>query len=203
MLPSVSTLLSDSGPSAIAWDIPYRIVNAIQRAALRALAHVGQEVGKVLPAGADSYAAPAIARVIFRVWIFAPSQHAAPGIVFRCAGVPVSYVSGGKLLAAHAPTTKGATAHKGRALVSSNGATVAPGNPVRRLALGVRKTYDCPATVTIADDAFDAGRDWGRLLFSHCASVLCMVVRTAPGTRDARRCSRFKQYTTACTVRQA
>lgn len=72
--------------------------------------------------------------------------------------------------------------------------TVTATNPAGLSIFDVRKTDDKQAAKALIRYVFYMGREWGKLLLSHCAPP-CVVVREALGVASVQRFLRFNQYT--------
>ena len=194
----VSALLALGCPSAIARLVVTVVVNAVYRVLSRwPRPHVGQEVLKLLPALTDSNAAPAVVRVLVAFGVVAALTHSVPGVVF--VGIVAAML--GFVLNSNFALETSATARVANAQVpsiyDSSLAAVALAKPV--FAPGVFKNNQTPNAES--GNVFYVEVKWGRLLLSHCASVLCMVVRAASGVTSTGRCSRFNpHYTPAESV---
>jgi hypothetical protein len=66
----VPLLLVNSRPSAVAWEVPLRSINAVQSASIRSLAHVSQEVFEFKPRLTNCNPNGAVARIS---WVVRPS----------------------------------------------------------------------------------------------------------------------------------
>jgi hypothetical protein len=85
----VGVLLHGRSPSAVAWAVTTRIVNAVKRTSVGARAHVLSEEPGIVPALADVNSSAAIQTKIFIIFVVASSHHALPGFVERMAKHPV------------------------------------------------------------------------------------------------------------------
>ncbi len=79
----VSRLLRGRGPAAIRRFVVAIGIDAVKRHARRLLAHIGKEVGEVLPSRADRDAASAVGREAGVSEIAAPRSHASPRVIRR------------------------------------------------------------------------------------------------------------------------
>lgn len=69
------------GPPAVFGHVTKRIVNPINAVAIRGLAHVGKEIGVVVPTFTDGNASTAVVGIAFFVFIRAPLSHPFPDVV--------------------------------------------------------------------------------------------------------------------------
>lgn len=76
--PTGSLLLKPCGPAAVTGLVAFVVVYAVQGLALWPLAHVGVEVGEVMPAFADLNSPAAIVLVLLVLLAFASLQHGGP-----------------------------------------------------------------------------------------------------------------------------
>ncbi len=79
---AVAILLEGVRPLAIAWRVSLRVIDAVNRVAVRSWSHVGVEVGEVSPAVVHGQSFAAVARKQYGGRIAAALNHARPNAVF-------------------------------------------------------------------------------------------------------------------------
>jgi hypothetical protein len=79
----VSLLRFDVCPAAVFWSVAFSAVNAIYRAAVWALPHIGQKVLKTKPLIAHSHSKSSVSTVFIVPWIGTPTHHVDPSGVGR------------------------------------------------------------------------------------------------------------------------
>lgn len=108
----VSCLLDSSRPSAVGWSIGPVVVDALDRHAMRRLAHVGVEVFELPPTLADRDSATSVVFELPILRVSTPAKHLTPSMVDRAFTHSVRSTSGNNAGDDLATAGSGVSTHK-------------------------------------------------------------------------------------------